>query len=209
MRDERGRRPSALHPRSLRAVSLGLLLDKGFDPQDIQVLLDKFSCRRDEDVVRFLRRHAIGYEESQSTVTNLYLCGDAEAFADMQLERSLKGITIEGFFSVQVAPTVFHCEADGSRVEGVLIAQIARCDGIPKSDLPGSLILSDAETVAASFIPRHVVAPTLIECKNCRRLLAKYRKLGYSYLQKNPMGYNQLYKPIEGTGEARLSTRTR
>jgi hypothetical protein len=112
--------------------------------------IEEFCCTKDPDVEIFLKRNAIRYEREGYGRTYLYM--------DVESNRA----KIAAYFTLAITATSFQ-EVSKSRKRkvlhskpgrdsqdyfgGLLVGQLARCDGFASANISGQEMLADAEKI--------------------------------------------------------------
>jgi len=169
------------------------------EPELLGHMIEEFSCSRDPDVERFLKKNAIFFEHQGLSRTYLYV--------SLEEDRP----RIAGYFSVAITVTSF-VQITRSRKSkvlgfkpgrdakdhfgGILIAQLARGDGFSTVELDGKGMIQNAEEVIEKG--RYYLGGKIVylDCKEL--LLSFYQSHGYRPIVDEPFpdGFYKLYKTL-------------
>jgi hypothetical protein len=163
--------------------------------------IEDFSCERDPDVERFLKKDAIGYEREGYGRTYLYTTNDK------------KWKRISGFFTVAITSTdfsdvtksrkrkVLHSKPGRDTQDffgGILIGQLARADGFHSVDINGHEMIKDAESII-EMGRAHIGGKIIyLDCKE--PLIRTYQDNGYNLVKNEPFassGYYKMFKILQ------------
>jgi hypothetical protein len=175
------------------------LIASGHSQELLEDKLREFSCAMDSDVETFIRSKAIDYEKAGYSRTFIYEAKD-------------KGVaSIAAYFTVAITSVSF---ADVSRSRkskvlggypgrdsldhfaGLLIAQLARADGVSKEVITGQQLIENAEEVIEQgrrFLGGKVI---YLDCKE--PLVEFYENNGYVLINNEPhsRGLYKMFKAL-------------
>jgi hypothetical protein len=167
------------------------------EPEILERKIEDFSCARDIDVERFLKKDAIRYENEGYGRTYVYVTGD-----EMQSR-------IAAFFTVAITSTDFRDVSKNRKRKvlhskpgrdsqdffgGIIIGQLGRADDFNGSDINGHEMIEDAETII-EFGREHIGGKLVyIDCK--APLIPIYQGSGYNLVKEEPFasGYYKMFK---------------
>jgi hypothetical protein len=176
---------------------LALRLQAIKEPELLEREIGEFSCTRDADVERFLKKDAIRYESEGYGRTYIYTAN----------EENLPQIV--AFFTVAVTSTdfsdvtksrkrkVLHSKPGRDSQDffgGILIGQLGRADGFDATDINGQEMLKDAETII-EMGREHIGGKIIyLDCK--APLIPVYQENGYNLVKEEPFasGYYKMFK---------------
>lgn len=158
-------------------------------------ILASFSISANTDVEDFLHRKIFLYEESHA----------ARSF--FAVDDSDDRMKILGFYSLAVAtyqisgstPADLKDRLRGVNnsnrklIPGILIGQLARFDRIPKSELPGHVLMNDALD-RIYMIHREIgLRFVWLDCKDTKKLKQFYEQFGFTEVNRNDnRGFSQM-----------------
>lgn len=169
-----------------KLVSIGDLLASGASKSSVKRALWAFQCARNDDVVSFLRKHAVNNELNGASRT--YLALDFEAMTQGR-------IVIVAFFTLAIAVTDYTGISAERRLEimghvpgiesnsyfpGYLLAQLARDDRYTRDDFNCLDLVALAEeyiSEAIGYVGGRVI---YLDCK--KPLVSYYERQGYEVL---------------------------
>nr|WP_294669014.1 hypothetical protein [uncultured Ruminococcus sp.] len=166
---------------------------------NINNLLNKFSCSQDLDIENFLKEKAIKFERLLKART--YLILNEEELID---SNDISNVNIYGYFSIALKVLTIPEECSNSKrkqLDGLsakihgkaitsipcyLIGQLARNSNVPRNILSGekileyaySIILSSSELVGGRII--------MVECHDCEKLISFYKENNFSIIAEMP-----------------------
>ena len=171
---------------------------KDDNPELLDRMFKEFSCKKDCDVVSFLREKAIPYERSGVSRTYIYFSDAADFTIAAYFTVAITSTDFEGVTASRKAKVLGGKQGRSTKDHfgGILIAQLARNDCFSSDDINGKEMLFAAEKIIDNgrfYLGGKVI---YIDCRE--PLITFYKENGYSLLSENPQTNNlfKMYKAL-------------
>jgi hypothetical protein len=159
--------------------------------------IEEFCCTKDSDVEIFLKKDALRYEREGYGRTYLYM--GFENSRTLIAAYFTLAITVTNFREVTKSRKrrVLHSKPGRDSQDyfgGLLVGQIARCDGFTSVDISGQEMLADAEKII-ELGRRYLGGKILyLDCKE--KLIPVYENNGYELVRSESYasGYYKMFK---------------
>jgi pimeloyl-CoA synthetase len=156
--------------------------------REVNELLSEFSCSKDKDVQRYIRKKAIEHEKSQISIT--YLLFDSEEIVQLvaYVTVAISSFSVDEKRCEEVFPGKMN--ANRGMAQSYLIGQIGKIDGYDKKI--GDIVIDHAMGIIREANKNVGCRVARLDCKDA--LVRYYETKGFRFLDKRDKDINLMVK---------------